>query len=77
MDMFFAAFPTVMKRAQFVPTDHTEAIIAACQPFPPSTCVECGRKIPAGSMQKCEITVGGWCSHRIPAALRSRLEVTL
>jgi DNA-directed RNA polymerase subunit RPC12/RpoP len=42
-------------------------------PFPSSTCVECGRTIPGGQMQKCRLTVGGYCSHRVPFALRDYL----
>jgi len=36
--------------------------------FPHSTCVECGKKIPSGDMQKCEF--GSYCSWRVPKAVR-------
>lgn len=39
--------------------------------WPESTCVECGRKIPAGQIQDCAL--GGLCSHRVPAAIREAM----
>lgn len=60
----------------------TEEVIAAiskerankAREFPFSTCVECGRKIPAGSMQRCELTQDGFCSWRVPAAVREFMD---
>jgi hypothetical protein len=36
--------------------------------WPESTCIECGERIPAGQIQRCE--KGGWCKWRVPAAVR-------
>ena len=40
--------------------------------WPESTCVECGCKIPSGQMQRC--AEGGYCSWRVPKALRALIE---
>lgn len=42
--------------------------------FPHSTCVECGRLMPSGQLQKCNQTIGGYCSHRIPTAVAAYIE---
>lgn len=38
------------------------------RPFPLSTCVECGRKMPAGQQQKCPDSAGGVCNWHLPRA---------
>jgi hypothetical protein len=43
------------------------ALSQAPRSFPPSTCAECGRRIPAGLTQQCEY--GGLCSHHVPLFL--------
>ncbi len=37
-------------------------------PWPESTCVECGKRIPAGTIQHCER--GGECNWHVPYAVR-------
>jgi hypothetical protein len=47
----------------------SESVSQFVQSFPPSTCVECGRAMPVGNVQRCAMTPGGFCSWRIPQAL--------
>lgn len=39
--------------------------------WPESTCAECGKNMPSGTVRKCER--GGWCRWHVPHALRERL----
>ncbi len=41
--------------------------------FPSSTCVECGRPMPGGQVQKCNLTPSGFCSWHIPNALAAHI----
>lgn len=41
--------------------------------WPESTCVGCGRRIPAGTQQKCYEMPDGLCNWHVPAALQSHI----